>query len=158
MNPTAPEKKSSRHNPQHAGWLIRRSPTQFLSQNNHWSSNDSQTSVDNKLHQFTGPITPACDRYVQYLLARDNLLCLIDIGGCYNHGGVNLSHHTPRPSQLMVLRFPPKGPAQSQVNNPTLFQLNQDVINPKSHEWDLPVDFYLKLPSKHSIANSKPPR
>jgi hypothetical protein len=74
-------------------------------------------------------------RSVRSILARGaNLLCLIDTGRRYNLGGVNLSHHTPRPSQLMVLRFPPKGPARSQVNNPILFQLNQDVINPKSHE------------------------
>jgi hypothetical protein len=34
------------------------------------------SQVVTQLHQFTGPITPACDRYVQYLLARANSLVL----------------------------------------------------------------------------------
>jgi hypothetical protein len=32
--------------------------------------------VVTQLHQFIGPITPACDRYVQYLLVGANLLVL----------------------------------------------------------------------------------
>jgi hypothetical protein len=54
------------------GWVIHRSATQFVSQDNHWSNNESQASVDNRLQWFTGPITPACNRYVQYLLAGAN--------------------------------------------------------------------------------------
>jgi hypothetical protein len=71
MDPTAPKKKCFWYNPQ-PGWMIRRFTTQFLSQDNHWSSNESQTSVDNMLHWFTGPINKACDWYVQYLLAGVN--------------------------------------------------------------------------------------
>jgi hypothetical protein len=40
---------------------------------------------------------------------------LIIIGGGYNLVGAGLPHHTPRPSKLTVLCFPPKGPARSQV-------------------------------------------
>jgi hypothetical protein len=53
-DPTAPEKKCSRHNPQR-GWVICRSATQFLSQHNHWSSNESQTSVNSRLLHLPGP-------------------------------------------------------------------------------------------------------
>jgi hypothetical protein len=28
----------------------------------------------------------------------------------------------------------------------------------KSHEWELPLDFYRNLSSKHSITNGKPPQ
>jgi hypothetical protein len=31
---------------------------------------------------------------------------LTDTGGAYNLGGVGLPNHTPRPSQLAILRFP----------------------------------------------------
>jgi hypothetical protein len=48
MDPTTPEKKGSWHNPQ-PGWVIYRSTTQLLSQHSHWSSNESQTSVDGRL-------------------------------------------------------------------------------------------------------------
>jgi hypothetical protein len=40
---------------------------------------------------------------------------LTDIDGGYSLGGANLPHHTPRPSQPMIVRFPPKGPVRSQV-------------------------------------------
>jgi hypothetical protein len=48
----------------------------------------------------------------------------------YNLGGVDLQHHTPRPSQPMVLRFPPKGPGWSLVDNqpmPTELKREQTV-------------------------------
>jgi hypothetical protein len=38
----------------------------------------------NKLHQFTGPITPVCSQYVQYLLVRPTHRSLTDTGGGYN--------------------------------------------------------------------------
>jgi hypothetical protein len=68
--------KGSWHNPQHGGWSIRRFATQFLSQHSHWDNNESQTSVDDMLHRFTGLISPAYDQYVQYLLAEANLSVL----------------------------------------------------------------------------------
>jgi hypothetical protein len=34
------------------------------------------SQVITQLHQLTGPISPACDRYIQYLLARANPLVL----------------------------------------------------------------------------------
>jgi hypothetical protein len=42
---------------------------------------------------------------------------LTDTGQGYNLGGLGYPHHTPRASQLMVLRFPPKGSIRSQVNH-----------------------------------------
>jgi hypothetical protein len=41
---------------------------------------------------------------------------LTDTGGGYSLGGADLPYHTPRPSQPMVLHFPHKDPARSQVN------------------------------------------
>jgi hypothetical protein len=76
MDHTAFEKKGSWYNPQHASWLIHMSTTQFFSQDNHRSSNKSQTPINNRLHQFTEPITPACHRYIQYLLTGANLSVL----------------------------------------------------------------------------------
>jgi hypothetical protein len=74
----------------------------------------------NRLHRFIGPISPACDQYVQYLLVEPTHRSLTDIGGDYNLGGASLPHHTPCPSQPTVHRFPPKGSTRSQVNHPTI--------------------------------------
>jgi hypothetical protein len=77
----------------------------------------SQAHVDDRLlglldpyHQHAISIFNTCSRG-----ATDQ--SLTDTGGGYNLGGVGLPHHTPRPSQLTVLHFPPKGPARSQVIN-----------------------------------------
>jgi hypothetical protein len=105
----------TRHNLQHASWPIRRSTTQFPSQDNHWSSNESQTSVDNMLHRFTGPITLVCDRYVQYLLAGANPSVL----NRYQRGlqpwrcRLYTYHSSTFPTD--GLHFPPKSPTQFSV-------------------------------------------
>jgi hypothetical protein len=65
-----------------------------------------QTSVEDRLHQFTGSITLACDQYIQYLLAGLTQRSLTDMDGSYNLGGAGFPHDTPLPSQPMVLRFP----------------------------------------------------
>jgi hypothetical protein len=71
--------------------------------------------VVTQLHQLIGPITPACDRYVQYLLTGANPLVLNRHKGGYNLEGVGFSHTTFLPSQPTVLPFLPKGPARSPV-------------------------------------------
>jgi hypothetical protein len=45
---------------------------QFFSQHNHWSSVLKLSTFWRQATTLTGPISPACDRYVQYLLARAN--------------------------------------------------------------------------------------
>jgi hypothetical protein len=57
--------------------------------------------VVTKLHQLTGPITSACDRY------------MTNTGGGYSLEGADFPHSTPQPFQLTVLPFLAKGPAQS---------------------------------------------
>jgi hypothetical protein len=76
----------------------------------------SQTSVDSRLlglldpyHQHTISTFNTCSRGLTHR-------SLIDTGEGYNSGDTNLPHHTLRPSQPMILRFQPKSPAQSQVN------------------------------------------
>jgi hypothetical protein len=74
-----------------------------------------QASVDSQLLGLPGP-------YVPHVIGTFNTCSrgaihwsLTDMDGGYNLGGVDFPHHTPQPSQPMVLRFPPKGPARSQV-------------------------------------------
>jgi hypothetical protein len=40
----------------------------------------------------------------------------------------------------------------------TIINLAGEGRSPKSHEWELPLDFYRNLSSKHSITNGKPPQ
>jgi hypothetical protein len=67
------------------------------------------------LHQLIGPITPACDRYVQYLLTGANPWVLNRYRQGYSLEGADFPHTTPQPSQSTVLPFPPKGLARSPV-------------------------------------------
>jgi hypothetical protein len=72
----------------------------------------------NMLHQFTGPISSACDQYVQYLLTRPPHRSLTDTAEGYNFEGFGFLQHSPCPFQPTVIRFPPKSPIRSQVNHP----------------------------------------
>jgi hypothetical protein len=82
----------------------------------------------NMLHQFTGPISPTCDQYVQYLLTRTPHRSLTDTTEGYNFEGSSFLQHSPCPFQPTVIRFPPKGPIRSQVNHPanSLTKLRSD--------------------------------
>jgi hypothetical protein len=63
-----------------------------------------------QLHQLTGPITPACDRYVQYLFTGSTERSLTDTARGYNFGGAGLPHtHSPT-FPTSCLRFPLKAP------------------------------------------------
>jgi hypothetical protein len=46
--------------------------TQLLSHNNLWSSGKKSSFCWHPTSRLTGPISPACDRYVQYLLVGAN--------------------------------------------------------------------------------------
>jgi hypothetical protein len=65
-------KKSSPPNPQDTGRPIRGFIPSFSPTISIEVVGKCQTSVDNKLHRFTGLISQECDQYVQYLLARAN--------------------------------------------------------------------------------------
>jgi hypothetical protein len=78
-----------------------------------WERGFSQ--VVTQLHQLTGSISPAYDRYVQYLHTEANSLVLNHIGGGYSLKGDGFPHTTPRSSQPTILPFPPKGPVRSPI-------------------------------------------
>jgi hypothetical protein len=68
---TAPEKKCAwLHLPARLSGL--RDPPQFLSQHSHWSSALKPNICRQQATRFIGPISPACNRYVQYLLTGTN--------------------------------------------------------------------------------------
>jgi hypothetical protein len=50
--------------------------TEFLSRASHWSSGGKATLCRQPATRPTGPISPACDRYVQYLLTGPNRTAL----------------------------------------------------------------------------------
>jgi hypothetical protein len=81
--------------------------TQFLSQGNHWSSGGKA----NPLLMVGYYIYWAHNNSmwsIRLILARGRQIhrSLTDIDAGYNLGGAGFPHHTPHPSQPMVLRFP----------------------------------------------------
>jgi hypothetical protein len=115
MDPTAPEKKGSRHNPQHAGWPIRGSIPSFSPKPTNEVVDLSQASIEDKLLGLLGP-------YHQHMIDTFNTCSrgcthqsLTDTGGGYSLEDVSFPHITPRPSQPAVLPFSPKGPIRSPV-------------------------------------------
>jgi hypothetical protein len=114
---TVPEKKCSRLHLSarlSGPW----DPSQFLSQHSHWSSALKLNICQQQATRFTGPISPACNRYVQYLPMGTNHSVL-------NRHRQGLPHRKPWNSciTLPALPFwgfhwsPLNGPARSQISN-----------------------------------------
>jgi hypothetical protein len=102
---TAPEKKSSRHNPQHASWLIHGSVPSFSPTIVNEAVGKSQAFIDNRLLGLPGP-------YHWHVIGTFNTCSqgpthrsLTDSGGGYNLEGADFPRTTPRPFQSAVFTF-----------------------------------------------------
>jgi hypothetical protein len=80
--------------------------TKFLSQDTHWISGGKATLYWWQTTRLTGPITPICSQYVQYLLTGANLLVL-------NRHRRGLQPWRCRLSTSHSLTFPTDGPPLS---------------------------------------------
>jgi hypothetical protein len=69
---TAPEKKGSRHNPQCVGWPIHGSVPSFSPKPANEAVGEKSSIYQRLATRLTGHISPACNRYVQYLLTGTN--------------------------------------------------------------------------------------
>jgi hypothetical protein len=89
--------------------------TQFLSQANQWSSRLKPSFCRWQATRLTGPISPACDRYVQYLLAEANPSVLNrHRWGLHPWRCRLFTCHSPT-FPVDGLPFPHEGPARSSV-------------------------------------------
>jgi hypothetical protein len=87
--------------------------TQLLSHNSQWSSGKKSSFCWQPTTRLTGPISPACDRYVQYLLAGANRTVLNRHRRGLQTWRCRLAtYHFPT-FPTSCLPFPPKGPTQS---------------------------------------------
>jgi hypothetical protein len=110
----------------------------------------------NMLHQFTRFISPACDQYVQYLLVGPTHR-LINMGRGYHLGDLGLPHHTPRPSQLMILCFPLRAPPGLRLTiQPLSPELKREqTLNLMSGT--LHSTSTISYPQSIAVTNGKPP-
>jgi hypothetical protein len=84
-----------------------RDPPQFLSQHSHWSSALKPNICQQQVTRFTGPISQACDQYVQYFLMGTNPSVLNRHRWGLPHTKPRNSHNTlPCPSLLRVPLIP----------------------------------------------------
>jgi hypothetical protein len=102
---TAPEKRGSRHNPQHANWPIRGSISSFSSKPTNEAVEKAKTSINSRLLGLPGP-------YHRHAIGTFNTCSrgptewsLTDTGGGYNFEGVGFPCTTPQPSQPAASPF-----------------------------------------------------
>jgi hypothetical protein len=89
--------------------------TQLLSHNSQWSSGEKLSFCWQSTTRITGPISPACDRYGQYLLAGVNPSVLNRLRWGLQPWRCQLfTYHSPT-FPIGGLQFLPKGPARSAV-------------------------------------------
>jgi hypothetical protein len=105
-DPTAPKKKGSRHNPQHADLPIRGSVPSFSPEPANEAGGVSQAADGDQLLGLSGP-------YHRHTIDTFNTCSrgpiewsLTDTGGGYNLGGVGFPWTTPGPSRPAVSPFP----------------------------------------------------
>jgi hypothetical protein len=105
-DPTAPEKKGSRHNPQHIGWPINGSIPSFSPEPANEAGGVRQAPDGDQLLGLPGP-------YHRHTISTFNTCSrgpthrfLTDTGGGYNLGDAGFPHTTLWPSQPGVSPFP----------------------------------------------------
>jgi hypothetical protein len=148
---TAPGKKCSWLHLS-AGLSGPRDPPQFLSQHNHWSSALKPSTCRWQTTRLTGPISPACDRYVQYLLTGTNPSILNRHRWSYHRENLRIDTSLSPPFPSEGITDPPNDPVQYQIIQTTFTNWTEEGTSPKSHEWEPPLDFYCNLSSKHSMS------
>jgi hypothetical protein len=119
-DPTALEKKGSRHNPQHTGRPICGSVPSFSSKPTNELVGLSQTSVMDKLLGLLGPYHQHAIGTFNTCSWRPTHQSLTDTGGGYNLEGAGFPRTTPRPSQSTVFHFHLGGPSGLHFNQSTL--------------------------------------
>jgi hypothetical protein len=85
----------------------------------------------NWLHRFTQSISPACDQYLQYLLAVVTHRSLINTDEGYHLRSLSFSYHCPHRSQPRVLHFPLMAPSSLRLtsnHSPTKPNSEQTLI------------------------------
>jgi hypothetical protein len=123
-DPTAPEKKGLLTQSKAHQLTDPRVRTQLLSWASQWSRGRKLSSWQWSTTRFTGPISPACDWYVQYLLMGPTEWSLTDPSEGYNLGGADLPHtHSPT--------FPTSCLPFSLVAPPGLYFNQVSLIKPK---------------------------
>jgi hypothetical protein len=114
---TALEKKGFRHNPQHADWPIHRFVPNFSPESTNEAVGAKSTFCWWPTTRLTGLISLACNRYVQYLLARANPSVLNrDRRGLQPWRWRFCTYHSPA-FPTSSLHFSPKGLVRSPVKS-----------------------------------------
>jgi hypothetical protein len=108
-----------------------------------------------QLHQLTGPISPPCDRYVQYLLVGPTEQSLTNTGGGYNLGGAGLPHtHSPT-FPTSCLHFPLKAPPDLHFNQVPAIKSRCEFKGPMAATWSFNHSvIYRRLHLRLGIANN----
>jgi hypothetical protein len=88
---------------------------QFLFRANQWSSGESQNIYQQLATWLTGPISPACDRYIQYLLAGANSSVLNRHKRGLQSWRCRLATYHSSTFPISYLPFSPKGFIRSPV-------------------------------------------
>jgi hypothetical protein len=113
---TAPEKKGSWHNPQHASWPIRRSIPSFSPEPTNEVVEKAKISINIRLLGLPGPYHRHAIDTFNTCSQGPTHRSLTDTGGGYNLAGASLPHTTPRPSQPTISSFHLGAPPGLQFN------------------------------------------
>jgi hypothetical protein len=122
IDPTAPEKKSSRHNPQHASWPILGFVPSFSPKPAIEAGSISQTPDNDQLLGLSGPYHQDAIGTFNTCLRGPTEQSLIDTTGGYNLGGADLPHTHSLAFPTSCLPFPLVAPPGLHFNQVPAFK------------------------------------
>jgi hypothetical protein len=150
-------RKSAPDSTSQSSWVARGTRLSFSPKTTIEAVSLSQAPVDGPLIGLPGP-------YHRHAISTFNTSSrvptswsLTDTGGGYHIENLRIATTLSPPYPFEGSTNPSNGPTRSQINHNN-YQFSWEGTNPKSCEWELPLDFYHNLSSKHSITNGKPPK
>jgi hypothetical protein len=106
-------RKSAPDSTSQPGWMAHGTHLSFSTNTTIEAVVLSQSSIDDNLLGLLGPYHYHVINVFNTCSRGPTHWSLTDTGTGYNLGGAGLPHHTPQPSQPMILYFLPKGPTRS---------------------------------------------
>jgi hypothetical protein len=150
-------RKSAPDSTSQPGWVVRGTLLSFSPNTAIEAVLLSQTSIDNRLLGLPG-------LYHRHAISTFNTCSQVLTTQFLTDTATGYHIENLRIATTLSPPFPPRVPLIPLMASPGLrlsaiiTNWTGEGTNPKSREWEPPLDFYRNLPSKHSITNGEPPQ
>jgi hypothetical protein len=134
------------------GWVVRRTRLNFSPNTTIEAVRLSQSPVGGRLLGLSGPYHRPAIGTFNTCSRVPTLRSLTDTGGGYHIENLRIATSLSPPFPSEGSTDPPIAPPGLRLSKQHLLIELEGKTNPKSREWEHPLDFYNNLPSTHSMS------